>query len=123
MYWSGKTWHVVNLPKAPANAQLGSVLATSDNDVWAGGAVRNAKNGTTEAVGHWNGHAWTVTRIPARATSRKFAVTGLAPAGTGGLWAVGNRKTCFSNVLTRGWHESAGAWKWAPVAAKESVGS
>jgi hypothetical protein len=25
-------------------------------------------------------------------------------------------------VLTRVWHESAGAWKWAPVAAKDPVG-
>jgi hypothetical protein len=122
VHWSGRTWHQVRLPGALSNAQLSSVLARSDKDVWVGGATGNAKNGTTEAVGHWNGRAWAVTRIPARATPKKFAVTGLAPDGKGGLWAIGNCKTCFSSVLTRVWHHASGAWKWAPVAAKDPAG-
>jgi hypothetical protein len=123
VHWSGRRWHLVkSLPRALANAELASVLASSDKNVWVGGAAGNSENGTTEAAGHWNGRAWTVTRIPARPTPKQFEVTGLAPDGHGGLWAVGNCKTCFSSVLTRVWHESAGVWKWAPVAARNPAG-
>jgi hypothetical protein len=123
VHWSGKKWRAVRLPKALANPQLSSVFASSDSNVWVGGAVSSGvKKGTTETVGHWNGRSWTVTRLPAAPTRKQFEVTGLASDGHGGLWAIGNCDLCFSSVLTRVWHESAGTWTRAPVTAKDPVG-
>lgn len=118
---SGGTWHSVRLPKALASRPLSSVVARSDKNVWVGGAVTNGKKGTTEAVGHWNGRTWTVKAMPVLATSRKFAVTGLASDGHGGLWATANCLTCAGFVPSRVWHRSAGTWKRAAVAAKNPV--
>jgi hypothetical protein len=121
VHWSGGTWHSVNLPKALGGRPLTSVVARSDSDVWVGGAVTNRRKGTTEAVGHWNGRTWTVTALPAVTTSQKYAVTGLASDGHGGLWATANCETCSGNVPSRVWHESARIWKRAAVAAKNPV--
>ena len=121
VHWSGGTWHSVNLPKALAGRPLSSVVARSDGDVWVGGAVTNRKKGTTEAVGHWNGRSWTVTAFPAVTTSRKYAVSGLAADGHGGLWATANCLRCTGNLPSRIWHMSAGTWKRAAVAAKSPV--
>lgn len=118
MHWSGGAWHSVTLPKALSGRPLGSVVASSDKNVWVGGALVNSKKGTTEAVGHWNGHGWTVQRMPVLATAQKFAVTDLASDGHGGLWATANCMTCALNVSSRIWHESAGTWKRAAMAAK-----
>jgi hypothetical protein len=118
VHWSGGRWHSVSLPKALASRPLSAVVARSDKDIWVGSSVTNRKKGTTEAVGHWNGRTWAVTTLPAVATSRKYLVTGLASDGHGGLWATANCSSCTANVPSRVWHESAGTWKRAAVAAK-----
>src|ERR1039457_5383014 len=117
VHWSGAKWHSVSLPMALASRPLSSVVARSDKDIWVGGGVTNRKKGTTEAVGHWNGRTWTVTAMPVLATSRKYAVTGLASDGHGGLWAAGACERCAGIVPSRVWHESAGTWKRAAVAS------
>jgi hypothetical protein len=107
-------WHTVaTLPAVLRNGSLGTVLARSDRNVWVGGAVKNAKKGTTEAVGHWNGHRWTVTTLHALATVAKWHLVKMVTDGSGGIWAlshcVGNN--CGSGgVASRLWHEVAGKW-------------
>ncbi len=118
VHWSGGTWHSVRLPATLRNVPLSSVVASSDSNVWVGGSVRNAKKGTTEAVGHWNGHGWTVRILPAVTSAQKFSVSDLALDGSGGLWAVGNCFSCTGDVPSRIWHESAGRWQRAVMAAK-----
>src|SRR5215468_10226568 len=109
VHWSGGRWHSVRLPKALASRPLNSVVARSDKNIWVGTAVTNKKKGTTEAVGHWNGRAWTVKAMPAPASSRRYEVTGLTSDGHGGLWATANCTRCTTgNVPSRVWHRSAG---------------
>lgn len=125
VHWSGGAWHAVTVPKVLARSGLGSVVARGDKNIWVGGAVKNSKNGTTEAVGHWNGTTWTVLVLPAVASSRKYAVTGFSLDGHGGLWAVANCLTCAawvpSPAQSQVWHESAGTWKRAVVTARRPV--
>jgi hypothetical protein len=125
VHWSGGAWHLMTVPTVLARSGLGSVVAGGDKDIWVGGAVKNSRNGTTEAVGHWNGTTWAVSVLPAAASSRKYAVTGLSADGHGGLWAVANCLTCQAwapaPAQTRVWHESVGMWKRAAVTAKHPV--
>lgn len=114
VHWFGGRWHTVTkLPSRLRNASLGSVLARSDRNVWVGGATKNSKHGTTEAVGHWNGHRWTVVTLRAAASASGYQVVSMATDGAGGIWALGN---CLSSVKCtaaspwRLWHEAAGRW-------------
>jgi|GEM_PF-1588388 len=113
VHWYRGRWHpVTNLPAALRNTFLGSVLARSDKNVWVGGAVKNGKHGTTEAIGHWNGRKWTVTMLPARATAKDYSVASMATDGAGGIWALGICLTsaCSAGSPWRLWHEAAGRW-------------
>jgi len=114
IHWSGGRWQALALPKALGGHPLDSVEAFGDRNVWVGGATRNSKSGTTEAVGHWNGRRWSVTTMrvaPSRAT---YATIALVPDGHGGLWAAGG--DLQANRATRLWHFSNGRWVRARVA-------
>jgi len=123
--WNGRRWQqVAGLPAVLRNSSLGSVLARSDHDVWLGGAVRNAKAGTTEAIGHWNGRSWTVRRLPAPAARARDRVVSLAGDGAGGIWALG---ACLGvscpgqRSRYRLWHETGGRWS-GPVRPRLGTG-
>ncbi len=108
---AGKWQAVTSLPAQLRNAELGAVLARSDSNVWVGGAVSNSAHGTTEAVGHWNGTAWTVRTLPAAASAAKFHVVSIVPDGSGGLWALGFSVSKTGNAISsRLWHLTAGRW-------------
>ena len=113
IHWSAGRWHSVTLPKALNGRSVDSVEAFGDANVWVGGATQNSKGGTTEAVGHWNGHRWNVTTMRVADSRASFAMAALAPDGHGGLWAVGNLR---SDRATRLWHFSNGRWSRASVA-------
>jgi hypothetical protein len=114
VHWFNGRWHrVTSLPAVLRNASLGSVLARSDKNVWVGGATRNSKRGTTEAVGHWNGRTWTVTRLRAAATTNGYRVSSMAADSAGGIWALAScvaSATCSGGSPWRLWHEAAGRW-------------
>jgi hypothetical protein len=114
VHWFRGRWHrVTSFPSQLRNASLGSVLARSDKDVWVGGAMKNGKHGTTEAIGRWNGRKWTVTTLRARATANGYRVASLVSDGAGGIWALGNclaSSNCSPGTPWRLWHETAGNW-------------
>ncbi len=119
VHWYGGAWHkVITLPAELRNGSLGSILARSDKDVWVGGAVKNSKGGTTEAVGHWNGRRWTVSVLHAAASAAKYSLVSIVGDGSGGIWAAGvcNSAKCPASP-TRLWHETAGKWS-APTTPK-----
>jgi hypothetical protein len=126
VHWQGGRWQpVISLPAALHNSSLGAVLARSDTDVWVGGAARNTRGGTTEVVGHWNGHSWLVSRFGAPASAAMFHVTSLVPDGAGGIWALG---FCVGPnwggaIAGRLWHQVAGRWigPRVPVLANRKV--
>jgi hypothetical protein len=112
LHWHGGRWHPVpGLPASLRNRSLGAVLARSDQNVWVGGVVRNSQNGTTEAVGHWNGHRWTVVKLRAAATAAPFRIDAMVTDGSGGIWALGNGGS------SRLWHQTGGRWH-GPVEPK-----
>jgi hypothetical protein len=114
VHWSAGRWQTVtSLPAALRNASLGAVLARGDSSVWVGGAVKNSAHGTTEELGHWNGHAWTVIPLSAAASARSWHVAGLTVDGHGGLWALGfclGTPCGAGRVASRLWHEVSGRW-------------
>jgi len=130
----GGVWHkVVSLPASLRNASLGAVLARSDKNVWVGGAVKNGKMGTTEAIGHWNGHRWKVFRLRVAASAARYRVVSMVTDGAGGIWALGLcigttsqqgaavapdlGGKCTGGFASRLWHETAGQWS-LPVLPK-----
>jgi hypothetical protein len=120
VHWHGGRWHSVpGLPASLRNRSLGAVLARSDQNVWVGGAVRNSQNGTTEAVGHWNGHRWTVVKLRAAATTADFRIGAMVTDGSGGIWALGlcAATKCPNGAASRLWHETGGRWH-GPVEPK-----
>jgi len=120
LHWYAGHWHAVaTLPSKLRTASLSSVLARGDKNVWVGGALKNSKRGTTEAVGHWNGHHWTVTTLRAAASVAKWRLIKMVTDGSGGIWALGicGSHCGASGPVTRLWHEVAGTWS-RPVEPK-----
>ena len=120
LHWHGGRWHrIPGLPASLRNRSLGAVLARSDQNVWVGGAVRNSRKGTTEAVGHWNGHRWAVVKLRAAAAAAPFRVGAMVTDGSGGIWALGlcTAATCPHRGGSRLWHETGGRWH-GPVEPK-----
>ena len=120
LHWHGGHWHAVpGLPASLRSRSLGAILARSDQNVWVGGAVRNGQNGTTEAVGHWNGHRWTVVKLRAAATAAPFRVGAMVTDGSGGIWALGlcTASKCPNGGGSRLWHKTGGRWH-GPVEPK-----
>jgi hypothetical protein len=118
IHWSGGQWHALAVPRSLRGNPLESIVAMSDKSVWIGGATRNGKGGTTEAVGHWNGRRWTVTTMRIAASSAKYTTFALASDGHGGLWAAGDN---LRGGATRLWHFSGGRWVRATVASSRPV--
>ena len=116
VHWFRGSWHrVTGLPAQLRTASLGSVLARSDKDVWVGGAVKDAKGGSTEVVGRWNGRKWTVSVLRARATSNGYSMIAMVTDGAGGIWGLGNclaSANCSAASPWRLWHETGGN-KWS----------
>jgi len=111
VHWDGAQWNSISLPLRLRNATLGSVLVRGTG-VWVGGGVKNARQGTTETVGHWNGHSWRVITLPAGATPAPFRVTSMVNDGAGGIWALATcvARQCPNGAAFRLWHEVAGRW-------------
>jgi hypothetical protein len=106
--WNGTSWQAAaTQPALPARAQLASIVAESDNDVWVGGGAPNGKNSTTYLAEQWNGTSWTADSPAAAARHRKYVLVDLVPDGSGGLWALAtNANTGFNRL----WHLSGGSW-------------
>jgi hypothetical protein len=113
VHWHGGRWHrVPGLPASLRNRSLGAVLARSDHNVWVGGAIRNSQQGTTEALGHWNGHRWTVVKLRAAATAAPFRIGAIVTDGSGSIWALGlcTATKCPHEGASRLWHQTGGRW-------------
>lgn len=114
--WDGARWaHVAIPPMLRKQGYLTSVLARTDRDVWVAGGLRGANGGLAPAVAHWNGHRWSVERLPTRGPVRSYVVSSMVPDGHGGAWASGLCVTCDQRVPALLWHLRHGRWP-APVA-------
>ena len=108
--WNGKSWQTAAVQPTsalPAGASLDSILAERGGHVWIGGGATNTKGGTTEFAAELTGSTWTVSTLPAKASSGDYALTSMAPDSDGGIWAVAGGLEA-PNI--RIWHLTGGAW-------------
>jgi len=106
-HWSGRSWRLAaRQPELPAGAQLYSILALSNRDIWVAGEVPNAL-GTSPLAEHWNGRVWRVVSPPSRVTSAELALSNLVPDGSGGIWAT---STNIDGTYSSFWHYGSGGW-------------
>ena len=65
-HWNGHAWSVVRTPNPGSTGNhLYAVDAVSADDVWAVGQQLGAQAPDQGLVEHWNGHHWSVVRLPA----------------------------------------------------------
>ncbi len=101
-HWNGHQWTVV--PAAdPGSAEdmLYSVTAVSDSSAWAVGTYADAAGFFHPLIEHWNGHHWSVGRVPGPAAAARGILTSVTSAG-GEVWATGQiswRGTDYQVVL------------------------
>jgi hypothetical protein len=112
LHWGPKAgWQPAAVqPVLPAGGELTSLLV-ANGTIWLGGAVPNSKKGTTEMAADWNGKstAWSVTTLPAAASSAEFSIVRLAGGSRGGIWAEGGNEDGTSPIA-RLWHLSGRKW-------------
>ena len=110
-HWNGRAWTAAAVQptqtELPAGANLTSILASRGGHVWIGGGATNAKGGTTEFAAELTGSTWTVSTLPATASTGDFSLTSMAPDGHGGIWGIGGG---LSAPSARIWHFTGGAW-------------
>jgi hypothetical protein len=87
--WNGHRWAIVPSPHPGlSDNMLYGVAGVSDSDVWAVGTYSGPDNAFHPLVEHWNGHCWSVTRVPALASADGILTSVTATPGQG-VWATG----------------------------------
>ena len=104
--WDGSHWSTVRLPSAlTSSAELDSVYAQSDSDIWVGGKI--SKTGNAVAA-HWNGVAWDTQVFRPVPDFSEDALIQMVPDGRDGIWALAS---CTLGPCWRLWHFSNGQWQ------------
>ena len=91
-HWNGKSWSAVASPSPSAqNEDLYAVAATSATSAWAGGTVCRTASVCPQVVQHWNGHHWSVAKLPVIKGESYGSIQGLSTYGgtQPGAWAAG----------------------------------
>src|SRR5690606_2675296 len=91
-HFDGKKWARVPLPKEFTSSAFGRVVGvdgTSGDDVWVTGTVGDAYADHTPLVAHWDGKAFTVTKLP-------------VPAGLAKGWYPRDLAVAGENVYVTG---------------------
>jgi hypothetical protein len=86
LHWDGSSWAIVPSPPT-SDGFLQAVAAVSSRDVWAVGH-RNVGGRVVTLSLHWDGAAWSGVRTPSL-RGAACQLFGVAPDGTGNVWAVG----------------------------------
>jgi hypothetical protein len=109
-HWDGSRWSTVRLPSAlTSSADLDSVYAQSDGDIWVGGKVSKTGNAV---VAHWNGVAWNTQVFRPVPDFSEDALIQMVPDGRDGIWALAS---CTLGSCWRLWHFSNGQWQGPPT--------
>jgi hypothetical protein len=93
-HWNGKSWKKVSnagIPSPGLRPELLSIRARSRTDLWAVGDYRDGDGFQhTLALHSTNGVAWKI--VPAPSPGQNSQLSGVAMAGSNGVWAVGYRQ-------------------------------
>ena len=99
---------------APTN-QLTGVTAVGANDVWASGYEGNVdqQNLSDPYVLHWNGTAWSLTKVPDVGTegSKLLGITDLSASD---IWVSGQTLQDDGSLLSLTEHFNGTAWSLVP---------
>ena len=106
--WNDRRWRSVAMPSFLAQkTNLASVLALPGGQVWVAGGIPHSAGHAQGVAALWNGHTWTVDKLPADPTTTDDVIGDLVPDGSGGVWAMGFTPLGCAGPM---WHESAGTW-------------
>jgi hypothetical protein len=114
MYWNGKSWRSIAVPKVkvpagPSSFDTASVATAGPRDLW---WSYRADNGTTNATRsglmHWNGTAWHAIAVPAAIAY----VEAMTPDGHGGIWLAAGTGLDLAQYW---YHYTSGRWTRTPV--------
>lgn len=101
---TGPRWKIVDVASTRMSA-FGGAVAISASDIWAIGDVSLSDGGTEPFVRRWNGHHWTIVRLPA--TYSGGSVDAVAASSATNVWLFGEYdKNSFIFALR--WN---GSWK------------
>ena len=108
LHWNGQRWRSVTMPAFLAQkTKLASVLALPGGQVWVAGGIPHSVGHLQGVTALWNGHTWTVDKLPADPATTDDVIGDLIPDGNGGVWAMGFTPSHCAGPM---WHESAGTW-------------
>jgi hypothetical protein len=114
MYWNGKSWRSIAVPKVKVPAgqssfDTASVATAGPRDLW---WSFRADNGTTNATRsgllHWTGTAWHAIAVPAAIAY----VEAMTPDGHGGIWLAAGTGLDLAQYW---YHYTSGRWTRTPV--------
>ena len=97
-HWDGKAWRIVPSP-GPTSSVWRGVTALSSQNIWAVGSVFQWDTNTSQTLsGHSDGTSWGLTRSP-NPGSKINALSGVAAASGGDVWAVGYSNNLDDSVI------------------------
>ena len=110
--WDGGSWHVAATPELGTQRDiLYSAAAVSAADVWAVGEQQRGDGTFGTLIEHWDGTRWSVVPSPDPGSSGNH-LYGVAAAGPGDVWAVGQQDGRRSDTpLVEHWDGTS----WAAV--------
>ena len=87
-HWNGHTWSVAATPSPGKYGDtLSGVTVAGPDDVWLTGQTGINRFDTAPLSEHWNGHTWSVVKMPAE--NFDSGVGSVTSAGPDDLWASG----------------------------------
>jgi hypothetical protein len=96
--WDGRAWHIAATPALDTQRDtLYSAVALSARDVWAVGHQQDETGTYGTLIEHWDGARWSVVPSPDPGSSGNH-LYGVAAAGPGDVWAVGQRDGSHSDL-------------------------
>ena len=115
-HWDGNMWSIVPSPnQSTFGDELNGVAALGTNDVWAVGTYYNVTRRMEQTLAeHWDGNIWTIVPSPNQGAPDDSTLNGVAAAGPGEVWAVGNCYFCTGNVQTLVERWDGNVWSIVP---------
>ena len=118
-HWNGTAWSLVATPTlddggSPNNFLTGVTAVSSDN-VWASGYENNIndENLADPYVLHWNGTAWSLTRLPTSGTEGSQA-RGIAALSATDVWVAGETLEDDGSLLGLTEQYNGTSWSLVP---------
>jgi alpha-tubulin suppressor-like RCC1 family protein len=118
-HWNGTAWSLVATPtledgSSPSNFLTGVTAISSDN-VWASGYEGNVddENLADPYVLHWNGTAWSLTRLPNSGTEGSQA-RGITALSASDVWVGGETLESDGGLLSLTEQYNGSSWSLVP---------